>query len=267
MTTPAPTTSALILRAAGTNCDAELARALALAGAATTPVHLDRLEHNPELIDTAGIIAFPGGFSFGDDVASGRIFAMRVRLALAERLRAAIDRGACVIGVCNGFQILAQAGLLPGDGTRSAALANNAENRFTDRWVPVQPNPDSSCVWTRGLGDMGGTHTAILPIANGEGRFVASKATLEHIERNNLVALRYAEPVNGSANRIAGITDTTGRVLGLMPHPERYTDWNRHPFWTRLPEAARSATPPGLKLFQNAVAAAAEAGLTHAPAG
>ncbi len=263
-TTKAPTTTALVVRAAGTNCDAELQRALSLAGAATTLIHLDRLIADPTPIETAGIIALPGGFSFGDDIASGRIFAMKLRLNLAKRIRAAIDRGACVIGVCNGFQILVQAGLLPGDAARSASLTNNAENRFIDRWVRVQTNPASPCVWTRGLDDLANPHTAMLPMANGEGRFTADDQTLARLEADNLVAIRYTEPVNGSANQIAGITDPTGRILGLMPHPERYLDWNRHPFWTRLSPHDTSDTPPGLRFFQNAVAAAADAGLTHA---
>ncbi len=262
-----PATQALVLRAAGTNCDAELLRALNLAGAATTLVHLDQLAQDPSPIDRAGIIAIPGGFSFGDDVASGRIFAMRLRLSLAERLSAAVQRGACIIGICNGFQILVQAGLLPGSPNQSVSLTTNAENRFIDRWVHVEAHPDSPCVWTRGLADLADPDTAMLPIANGEGRFTADQHMLDRLEADNLVAIRYSETVNGSANRIAGITDPTGRVLGLMPHPERYCDWNRHPFWTRLPAETRRKTPPGLRLFQNAVAAASQAGLTHASAG
>ncbi|MEO0631441.1 MAG: phosphoribosylformylglycinamidine synthase subunit PurQ [Planctomycetota bacterium] len=270
MTNAAPTTptrtTALVVRAAGTNCDAELVRALNLAGASTTLIHLDQLTADPTPIDSAGIVAFPGGFSFGDDVASGRIFAMRVRQHLEGRIRAAVDRGTCVLGVCNGFQILVQAGLLPGDSTRSTSLTNNAENRFIDRWVHVETNPSSPCVWTQGLEAISDPDTAMLPIANGEGRFTATDETLARLEADNLVALRYTETVNGSANRIAGITDPTGRILGLMPHPERYLDWNRHPFWTRLPAETKATTPPGLRLFQNAVAAAENAGIAHTAA-
>lgn len=275
MSNRAPSTTALVVRTAGTNCDAELARALTLAGAQTTSIHLDKLTSDPSPIDHAGIIAFPGGFSYGDDVASGRIFAMRLRQHLAKRIQKAVDNGSCVIGVCNGFQILVQAGLLPGDTSsaapaRSAALTNNAENRFIDRWVHVQTNPASPCVWTQGLDDLSEpdstSDVGMLPIANGEGRFVADDATIERLEADNLVAVRYTETVNGSANRIAGITDPSGRILGLMPHPERYIDWNRHPFWTRLTADTRSTTPPGLRLFENAVAAAANAGRSHAAA-
>ena len=270
MTNAAPTTptrtTALVVRAAGTNCDAELIRALNLAGASTNLIHLDQLTADPSPIDSAGIIAFPGGFSFGDDVASGRIFAMRVRQHLAGRSRAAVDRGTCVLGGCNGFQILVQAGLLPGDATQSTALTNNAENRFIDRWVRVETNPDSPCVWTQGLDAITDPDTAMLPIANGEGRFTATDETLARLEADNLIALRYTEPVNGSANRIAGITDLTGRILGLKPHPARYLDWNRHPFWTRLPAETKTTPPPGLRLFQNAIAAATEAGLSRVAA-
>ncbi|MEL6498244.1 MAG: phosphoribosylformylglycinamidine synthase subunit PurQ [Planctomycetota bacterium] len=261
--TEPPKTTAVVIRAAGTNCDAELVRALQLAGAATSVAHLDAITADPSPLEGAGIIAFPGGFSFGDDIASGRIFAMRVRQRLASHIRAAADRGTCIVGICNGFQILVQAGLLPGDTTQTVSLTTNAENRFIDRWVRVGVNTESACVWTKGLETGATPDTAMLPVANGEGRFTASNTTLRRLEADNLVAIRYAEDVNGSANRIAGITDTTGRILGLMPHPERYFDWNRHPFWTRLPAEAKAATPPGLRLFKNAVEAAAEAGLAH----
>jgi phosphoribosylformylglycinamidine synthase len=249
---------ALIVRAAGTNCDAELARAFSLAGATVTTIHVDALAADPRPLESADLIGFPGGFSYGDDVASGRIFALRLRRSLYGHLRAAVDRGACVIGVCNGFQVLVQAGLLPGgEGsrpTRDAALTDNDTGRFSDRWVGVRPDPESRCVWTRGLAEIDAPDAMMLPIANGEGRFIAAPATLDRLERDGLVALRYGEPVNGSDRDIAGICDATGRVFGLMPHPERYLDWSRHPFWTRLAPSARSGPTPGLRIFQNAVA-------------
>ncbi|MEM8756646.1 MAG: phosphoribosylformylglycinamidine synthase subunit PurQ [Planctomycetota bacterium] len=248
---------ALLVRAAGTNCGAELARAFRLAGAAPTVVHLDRLLRDPGPIAGAEIIAFPGGFSFGDDIASGRVFAMHVRTALGGPLREAVGRGARVLGVCNGFQILVQSGLLPGwDGQeRAAALVENEQGRFIDRWVRVEYPSASRCVWTKGLAKDQDPETQLLPIANGEGRFVADDDGLARLERAGQIAVRYAEPTNGSAGDVAGICDPTGRVLGLMPHPERYLDWNRHPFWTSLPSAVRSGTTPGLRLFENAVRA------------
>lgn len=252
---------ALIVRAAGTNCDAELARAFSVAGADPATVHVDALAADPRPLESADLIGFPGGFSYGDDVASGRIFAMRLRRSLYGHLRAAVERGACVIGVCNGFQVLVQAGLLPGaegDGpVRDAALTDNDSGRFADRWVSVRPESGSRCVWTQGLAEIDAHDAMMLPIANGEGRFIAEPATLDRFERDGLVALRYGEPVNGSVRDIAGICDATGRVFGLMPHPERYLDWTRHPFWTRLPPSERSGPTPGLRIFQNAVAAVA----------
>lgn len=224
-----------------------------MAGAEVSLVHLDRVVEDPELIDQHQIIAFPGGFSYGDDIASGRIFAMKVRSALADRLRAAVGQGALVLGVCNGFQVLVQAGLLPGIRHEpSAALVLNDTGRFRDDWATLEVDPGSNCVWTQGIGS-----SIEIPYANGEGRFVCSQQMLDEIESSGQVALRYTDTLNGSMRRIAGICDPTGRVLGLMPHPERFLDWTRHPHWTRLdPEERRDATP-GLKMFQNAIAAAA----------
>jgi phosphoribosylformylglycinamidine synthase len=252
---PAP--RALVVRAAGTNCDAEMVRALTLAGARVALVHIDRLAAEPALLESAELIGFPGGFSYGDDVASGRILALRVRLSLGGALRDAVARGACVIGACNGFQVLVQTGLLPGlegSDARVAALADNEQGRFVDHWVPVRVEPGSPCVWTAGL-ERAHPEALRLPIAHGEGRFVCGQATLSALEAAGQVALRYGEPTNGSANDIAGVCDPTGRVLGLMPHPERYLQWNRHPYWTRLNPQSRRGPTPGLAMFQNAVRA------------
>jgi len=264
--------SAVLVRSAGTNCDAELARALVLAGARVDLVHLDEAARTPDRIEHADIIAFPGGFTYGDDIASGRIFAARLRHTLYPALRRAVDAGALIIGVCNGFQILVQAGLLPGPEEDwqsdsppppGAALVANAGARFIDRWVRVRFEPDSVCLWTRGLGALAGSSHADdvlrLPIAHGQGRFIAPREMLDRLEARGMVALRYAEDVNGSARSIAGICDRTGRVLGLMPHPERYLDWTAHPFWTRLDPSVRAGDTPGLTIFRNAVRAAAGA--------
>ena len=256
--------NALVVRAAGTNCDAEMVRAFELAGAAPDLVHLDTLAREPERLDAAPIIGFPGGFSYGDDIASGRVQAMLARERLYPALKRAADRGALIIGVCNGFQVLTQIGLLPGPlgddagawpgapPPRTAALLHNDSGRFTDRWVRVDPDPGSVCVWTRGLP----AADLRLPIANGEGRFWAPDHVLDALEQAGQVALRYAEPVNGSVRHIAGICDASGRILGLMPHPERFAEWRQHPWWTRLSDGERAGDPPGLTLFRNAVQAA-----------
>lgn len=259
--------TAVVIRTAGTNCDAELARAFSLAGAEPQTVHLDRLIAEPDRLDEFDLIGFPGGFSYGDDIASGRIFAMRVRERLYPALRRAIDRSAPIIGVCNGFQVLVQVGLLPGPSAdepwpadrppaQTVALTDNAQARFVDRWVPVAPEPKSVCIWTRGLS--GSPDTMQLPVAHGEGRFItASPALLADLERTGRVALRYLDNYNGSQGAVAGICDASGLIFGLMPHPERYLDWNRHPYWTRLPSSSTTGPTPGLTIFKNAVEAVA----------
>jgi phosphoribosylformylglycinamidine synthase subunit PurQ / glutaminase len=260
--------NALVIRAAGTNCDVELVRAFTLAGATVRTIHLDALTAEPDSLDEFDLIAFPGGFSYGDDIASGRIFAMRARERLYPALRRAIDRGCPMLGVCNGFQVLVQVGLLPGPASNGAwpqerppdqtvALTENAGARFVDRWVPVKPEPSSVCVWTRGLSADGDAMQ--LPVAHGEGRFIAaSPEVLADLESSGRIALRYLDNYNGSQNAIAGICDASGLIFGLMPHPERYLDWTRHPYWTRLPDSTKRGSTPGLRIFQNAVEAAAK---------
>lgn len=270
-------TKALVIRAPGTNCDGEMCRAFEMAGAAVTLAHLDEVIASPEMIGEHDLFGFPGGFSYGDDVASGRIFAMKARQALYPHLREAIERGALVIGACNGFQVLAQMGLLPGPGAgeawpedeapeQVAALTDNQDARFCDRWVGVSFAPASVCVWTKGLAESLPAEPAAaralsqLPVAHGEGRFVTSDQTLAMLEKSGQIALRYTDNYNGSMGRVAGICDASGRVFGLMPHPERYLDWTRHPFWTRLDPSLRKGETPGLRIFRNAVQAAKQAG-------
>ena len=272
---------ALVLRAAGTNCDQEMLRAFEGAGARADLLHLDALINDPARCDDYDLFGFPGGFSFGDDIASGRIFAMKVRERLYPALRCALQRECPMIGACNGFQVLVQVGLLPGPTQplspsatsalphwpatpppQTVALADNQDARFHDRWVPVTYEPASVCVWTKGLGDAFSEdehhHAFQLPVAHGEGRFVASsQSVLRDLDAHGQVALRYTDNYNGSQNAIAGICDASGLVLGLMPHPERFLNWNRHPWWTRLPESLRSKETPGAIMFRNAVEAAA----------
>ena len=244
----------LIVRTAGTNCEVELAHAFELAGAAPQFVHLNKLVAEPTIVDDAQLIGFPGGFSYGDDIAAGRIMANRLRHRLLSPLQAAVRRGAPIIGICNGFQALVKFGLLPDPeaAVQTATLADNDCGRFIDRWVGLEASDDTVCIWTRGLGSLE------LPIAHGEGRFVPqSEAVLQQLREKRQIALRYATDglwpgnPNGSVDRIAGICDPTGLVLGLMPHPERYTNQTNHPIWTR--QADHASTPAGLRFFQNAV--------------
>jgi phosphoribosylformylglycinamidine synthase len=258
-----------------------MCRAFELAGANVSLVHLDRLVATPGQLEGFDLIGFPGGFSYGDDIASGRIFAMRLRERLFPALRDAARRGVPMIGACNGFQVLVQVGLLPGPGAgmdwpadaappQTCALSHNAGGRFVDRWCRVAANPGSVCVWTQGLnerwpmddgdGRNGSADVMMLPIAHGEGRFVCdSPATIDSLIAGNQVALTYLENPNGSSADIAGICDATGRIFGLMPHPERYLDWTNHPFWTRLDDTITRGVTPGLLMFQNAVEAARHA--------
>ena len=244
--------TALIIRTAGTNCDRELAHAFELAGAATRTVHLNQLIADASPLEQADLIGFPGGFSYGDDISAGRIFANRLRHRLFDPLRAAIRRGVPVIGICNGFQVLAKMGLLPDPdlGRQITTLADNTCGRFIDRWVRLEAEPQSKCIWTQGLDRLE------LPIAHGEGRFLTESDTvLKRLHTNGQIALRYAaaDNPNGSTEHIAGICDPTGLVLGLMPHPERYTHFTNHPQWTRQAAEALAETPVGLRFFENAV--------------
>jgi len=261
----------LVIRTAGTNCDREMVRAFELAGSDVAVVHLDRLIADPSPLESCDIVGFPGGFSYGDDIASGRVFAVKVRERLFPSLRAAAQRGALMLGVCNGFQVMAQAGLLPDPlaGENGAppkpiiALTQNIDGRFIDDWPRVETDPESPCLWTRSL-DLGLTgddraHAMRLPLASGEGRFVAaSDQLLSQLDANGQIPLRYTDNLNGSQSSVAGVCDPTGRVFGLMPHPDRYLDWTHHPYWTRLPEHLRQGDTPGLRLFRNAVEAVTE---------
>jgi phosphoribosylformylglycinamidine synthase subunit PurQ / glutaminase len=260
---------ALLVRTAGTNCDAELAHAFTLAGASVRTIHLDTLTAQPALLRDFQLIGFPGGFSYGDDIAAGRIFSMKVRRHLFAPLVEAVQRGTPIIGICNGFQVLVQAGLLPGPAageawpgaapTPTVALADNEGGRFIDNWCPVTLEAESACIWTK---DVDVAESArLLPIAHGEGRFIpADDATLERIEKAGCVALRYRGNPNGSVADIAGICDASGLVFGLMPHPERYVHPTQHPSWTRLAAqdpAFMQAETLGLRMIKRAVEHAA----------
>ena len=242
---------ALILRAPGTNCDYETAHAFERAGAIARRMHVRALAEKPALADDFQILCIPGGFSYGDDIASGRIFALELKLRLGDALLKFRDKGGLMLGICNGFQVLLQTGLLL-DG--QATLAHNTSGRFVDRWVHLRATP-GKCVFLQGI------DRCELPVAHAEGRFVArSPADMAALEAAGQLVLRYTPDAsgastnpNGAMGDVAGVCDETGRVFGLMPHPERFVDATQHPSWNgRLDPTAVGA---GLTIFANAVRA------------
>jgi phosphoribosylformylglycinamidine synthase I len=258
-TSKMPTPHVLILRAPGTNCDAETAYAFELAGAKAEPLHVNRLLENPGLAEQFQILCIPGGFSYGDDVAAGRILACQIQHHLGEQLARFKDDGKLVLGICNGFQVLIKSGLLLStDPTLGppATLTWNDSGRYEDRWVRLGVAGAKSVF-------LGGIHSMYLPIAHAEGKFVARSAeALAELDRAGQLVLRYLPlggddgPVpypdnpNGSQACAAGVCDATGRVFGLMPHPERHIDRTHHPRWTR----GEGQDPgDGLAVFVNAV--------------
>lgn len=239
----------LILRAPGTNCDFETAYAFERAGAATERIHVNRLLEDPSIPDRFDILCFPGGFSFGDDVAAGRILATEIRHHLSDALQKFKDAGKLILGICNGFQVLVKSGLLLADDAAgaSATLTWNRSGVYTDRWTRLTVDGDK-CVFLKGVREM------YLPVAHAEGRFVCrDAATFDALEKNGQLALRYVaeDNPNGAERNVAGVCDETGRVFGLMPHPERHIDFTQHPRWTRMEKSDRPGD--GFALFQNAV--------------
>jgi phosphoribosylformylglycinamidine synthase len=252
-------TKVLVLRTAGTNCDQETCHAFELAGAHTESLHVNRLIQQPDLLDAYQILAIPGGFSYGDDIAAGRILANQLMHYFRDAVMRFIDNDKLVLGICNGFQVLVKAGLLPGVENESpgeaqqATITHNDSGKFEDRWVYLEPGSEKCVFISRG-------QRIYLPIAHGEGKVCFANDELAYqVQDSGQVGFRYVNaegefgeyPVNpnGSADHIAGLCDPTGRVFGLMPHPERFVHPTHHPRWTR--EAIEQ--PDGLTIFNNAV--------------
>ncbi|MCJ8331994.1 MAG: phosphoribosylformylglycinamidine synthase I [Lentisphaeria bacterium] len=260
---------ALIITGFGLNCQKETAIAFEQAGAEVSQVHLTDLADDHSIIHQHQILVFIGGFSFGDHLGAGTVFASRLKYQIGDELKRFIDDGKLIIGICNGFQTMARLGLVPAVDDQffvvQAALAQNNSNVFRDDWVNLTANPESPCIFTKGCDSIE------LPIRHGEGKFVTlNDEILDKLEANNQVALRYADASgkatkrfpanpNGSTNAIAGICDPSGRIFGLMPHPEAFLSPYNHPQWTRnkitagLPEKGA-----GTIIFENAVAYAEE---------
>lgn len=248
----------LVLTGEGINCDYETAVAFEQAGASAERVHIGDLCAAPQRLGEYQILAVPGGFSYGDDLGSGKALAARLDRHTGGALREFVATGKLVIGICNGFQVLVNLGMLPGSTddkgwVREVALTFNHSARFEDRWVPLTVNPESPCVFTKGLAEL------YLPVRHGEGRFVAAgQAGLDRLQQNGQVVLRYGSGTgakypdnpNGSVDGVAGICDTTGRVFGLMPHPEAAIQETNHPRWSR----GEGDTSGPRQIFANAVA-------------
>ncbi len=253
----------LILRTAGTNCDVETGFAFEQAGATTDFVHINEFTAHRKELNDYHILALSGGFTYGDDIASGKILANELTYKLEDSLQRFVADGKLIIGICNGFQILVKAGLLPnlsGDfRSIEATLTLNDSNKFEDRWIHLKSLP-SKCIWTTGIKEI--IH---LPVAHGEGKFIPKNTkVLKTLKKDGMIALEYADQngnrcgypqnPNGSVENIAGICDVTGRIFGLMPHPERHISLYQSPYWTRSKNRDSGREEgDGFRIFLNGV--------------
>ncbi len=234
---------ALILRCAGANCNNETEQAFMMAGCEAEQVHVNQLISGEKKLGDYSIMAIPGGFSYGDYIAAGKILANQLSVKLRKEMQDFIDGGKVVVGICNGFQALVRTGFLPGDGMK-ATLANNGSGMFECRWIKLKRSSDSRL--TEGISEID------VPVAHGEGKFFADKKTIERLEDNGQVVFRYSTPEypgnpNGSLNDIAGISNAQGNVIGMMPHPERHLTCQNHPQWARR----KCEEGEGLQFFRN----------------
>ncbi|HHT9116300.1 MAG: phosphoribosylformylglycinamidine synthase I [Planctomycetes bacterium] len=254
MTTP----KVLILRTAGTNCDYETRYAFEKAGAKVDAVHINILLANKNLLKDYQILTLPGGFTYGDDVSAGKILSNQIKYNLEEDIKTFIHEKKLILGICNGFQALTKAGLLPAiDKQRQeATLTFNDSNKFEDRWVYLKICSNKSIfVKDEEISKI------YLPVAHGEGKFVTQdESILNKITMNHQIVFKYVNEQgeetgypwnpNGSVRNIAGICDPTGQILGMMPHPERHAEPTQHPRWTRN---GLKEWGDGFIIFKNAV--------------
>lgn len=249
---------ALVLYGDGINCEIETEFALQLAGFKTALIHTSQLLKEPLVLKDYQLMVLPGGFSFADEIASGKVLAIKLKDHVQEVLNEFVERGSLLLATCNGFQVLVQMGLLPSSDTNQihkASLVRNSPTQFTNRWVTLDVDEKAiRCQFLSGL------KTIELPIRHGEGRLVIEPSQSSFIKRH--ACLRYRQDVNGSFDRIAALTNAKGTVLGLMPHPEAFVRWTQHPAWTekigrRLVDdetkaLAANGDPDGLAIFKNA---------------
>jgi phosphoribosylformylglycinamidine synthase subunit PurQ / glutaminase len=253
-------TRVLVLRAPGTNCDHETAHAFELAGAAAERIHVNRLMERPQILDEFQVLCVPGGFSYGDDIAAGKVLGNLFRIRLGDAIRQFRDRDRLILGICNGFQVLLKSGLLiERDAVLNqdrATLTFNRQGRYEDRWVRIEVRP-GRCAF---LSEVGYWEA---PVAHAEGNFVvAEHRLLEELEAAGQIVMRYVDSEgrlagfpanpNGAMGNVAGICDSTGRVFAMMPHPERHVRPIQHPLWTR--RTTQPAEGDGLQLFRRVVA-------------
>jgi len=243
----------LILRAPGTNCDVETAFAFEQAGASVSSAHVNELVRKDKRIADYQILVIPGGFTYGDDISAGKILANELKLKLGEDIQKFVGGGGLILGICNGFQVLVKAGILPqpNDASQKLTLAGNDSSRFECRWVYLSVDKKSPCVFTKGITSL------YLPIAHGEGKVMAEakaladlKVVLRYADKEGNVSADYPHNPNGSADSIAGICDSSGRIFALMPHPERFLRWTQHPRWVR---GGVREWGDGFGIFRNAV--------------
>lgn len=247
-----------ILKTDGINCDEETANAFETAGGQAEIVHVNQFRSKEDSLKNYQILTIPGGFSYGDDVFSGKILALELNSFLEDEIREFVyTKESLILGICNGFQVLVRTGLLPfGEiGQMKATLAHNESGHFECRWVNLNVETGSACSFLAGMDDF-----VSYQVAHGEGKFYAQPDVIEKIETDNLVVFRYANSLNnptqdypsnpnGSINAIAGVCDPTGRVLGLMPHPERFVRQYQYPNWRQK----RDHIPQGLQFFEKLV--------------
>ncbi len=245
---------ALVLTGYGINCEHESKYAFEKSGGDADIVHVNKVIENAKILEDYNLLLFPGGFSFGDDLGSGKVFANKLRYRLYDPIKEFVNSKKLVVGVCNGFQVLVKLGVLPvPDFQQRVTLTANDSGKFEDRWVFLKINQRSPCLFTTGIDYM------LLPVRHGEGKFIAPESELNKIKEKNLVALEYVDrqgkPAgypynpNGSVDNIAGICDESGGIFGLMPHPEAFNMPQNCPYWPLggVKEAM------GLKVFKNAV--------------
>jgi phosphoribosylformylglycinamidine synthase I len=245
----------LMLRAPGTNRDVDTQIALEVAGAEVASALVTELFRKEKKLADYHIAIIPGGFTYGDDISAGRIMANEIRLRLGEDIKKFVADGRLVLGICNGFQVLVKTGILPGipgQSPQPVTLTNNDSGKFECRWVYLKANQKSTCVFTKGI------DLVYAPVAHGEGKLVAELGMVEklnivvqYVDAKGKTSAGYPYNPNGSVNDIAGICDASGRIFGLMPHPEDFIRWTQHPRWTREKERQDLY---GLQIFTNAVA-------------